>query len=67
MIAGLLIPSFDEYMYFYLTLELKFELKIVAWLKIVQWLGVILGIIIFLTLLKERSYALAIGIALVPL
>ena len=65
MISGLLIPTFDEYMYFYLLLELKFEPKIVAWLKLSSWLGIFLGVLIFVTLLKERPFALAVGISLV--
>ena len=52
-------------MYFYLLMELKFEPNIVAWLRLASWLGVILGVLIYVTLLKERPFALAVGISLV--
>lgn len=65
MISGFLIPTFDEYMYVYLLVQLKFEKSIVAWLRLASWLGVILGVIIYVTLLKEKPFALAVGISLV--
>ena len=52
-IGGLLIPTFDEYMYVYILVELEFEKSIVAWLRICSWLGVVLGVIIFVSSLKK--------------
>ena len=52
-------------MYVNQRVTLAYGADVVAYLRIASWIGLLIGIFVFLTCLKEKSYAISIGLAFI--